>query len=315
MEAMDAQFDNLGIDSNLDDLAEDSADGRRNRAAAIKNLTNLNKKPLVDEAFKYVKLLFEARMLLSKIPIGILPESLDLDDTLLQTGSMKLPDFDTDQWGNKIVEKLEERLTEKAEDILPTVVNDAVKNITSSKKFTKPWIDNFRKSQSEFKGEINKVFRETLKTSLQETQHQTVDAISSRQDLEEYEKKKRSSNIVIRGAPESDCETAAARKEQDTSFVAKICGIRSEEMVKVFRAGKRDENSNSPRPIIVTLTSPDLANRLHKYGNGGRVILEKRVWWINPDLTAGERKRQFECREMKRTIVQSGEKYPFSLNL
>ncbi len=298
------------IDSNLDNLAEDYDDSRRYRAATVKSLKKLNKEPLVDKAFKFVKLLFEARMLLAKTPIIILPETLELNETLLQAESIKQPEFDTDKWGDKLLGKLEERLTEKVENILPTVVNDAVVTITSSKKFTKPWVDNFRKSQSEFKGEINKVFKETLTKSLQETQHQTVDAISARQDAEAFEKKKRCGNIVIRGVPESDCEIAATRKKENTDFIAKICVIQPEEIVKVFRAGKRDEKSTFPRPIIATMTSPDLAKRLHKYGNGGRVILDKRVWWINPDLTANERKRHFQCRELRRALLQSGRTFP-----
>ncbi len=37
---MDAEFDKLGIDSNLNDLAEISVVGRRNRDTAYKNLMN-----------------------------------------------------------------------------------------------------------------------------------------------------------------------------------------------------------------------------------------------------------------------------------
>ncbi len=157
------------IDSNLDNLAEDYDDSRRYRAATVKSLKKLNKEPLVDKAFKFVKLLFEARMLLAKTPIIILPETLELNETLLQAESIKQPEFDTDKLVDKLLGKLEERLTEKVENILPTVVNDAVVTITGSKKFTTPWVDNFRKSQSEFKGGINKVFKETLTKSLQET--------------------------------------------------------------------------------------------------------------------------------------------------
>ena len=79
--------------------------------------------------------------------------------------------------------------------------------------------------------------------------------------------------------------------------------------MKVFKAGKKDEKSTFPRPKIATMTSPDLAKRLHKYGNEGRVILDERVWWINPDLTANERKRHFQCRELGRAL-QSGRTFP-----
>ncbi len=233
-------------------------------------------------------------MLLANPHVQISPEVFS------EAMSDKTPTFDTDKWGNKMLDTLEERLTEKVEDLLPTIV----------KKFTKPWVDNFRKSQSEFKGEINKVFRDTLTVTLQETQHETVNAISAKQDAEAFEKKRRVSNIVIRGVPESDSDKTEIRKQEDTDFNKYLCNLQAGEIIKVFRAGKRDENPTLPRPIIATVSFPELANRLHKYGNGGRVVRENKVWWINPDLTANERKRNFECRQLRRALLKSGTTFP-----
>ena len=191
-------------------------------------------------------------MLLANPHVQISPEVFS------EAKSDKTPTFDTDKWGNKMLDTLEERLTEKVEDLLPTIV----------KKFTKPWVDNFRKSQSEFKGEINKVFRDTLTVTLQETQHETVNAISAKQDAEAFEKKRRVSNIVIRGVPESDSDKTEIRKQEETDFNKYFCNLQAGEIIKVFRAGKRNENPTLPRPIIATVSSPELPNRLHKYGNG-----------------------------------------------
>ncbi|MCP4458889.1 MAG: hypothetical protein GY816_12835 [Cytophagales bacterium] len=115
---------------------------------------------------------------------------------------------------------------------------------------------------------------------------------------------------MIKGVPESDSDKAADRKKEDLDYVTKIGDVKPGEVVKVFRAGRKDEESPNPRPLIVTLNSPDLANRLHKYGNGNRVLLDKVFWWINPDLTTNERKRNFECRELKRALLQSGRTFP-----
>ena len=94
------------------------------------------------------------------------------------------------------------------------------------------------------------------------------------------------------------------------TFVKDITGISDNEIVKCIRAGpkinKRTGIKVETRPIIVTVESPELAKRLHKYGNGNRVLSDGKIWWINPDLTLSERQANYRARELMRGRRNNG---------
>ena len=298
IKTLDDQYDELS--SKIDDLFIGDLgittiyDGFEK--ARVKNkLKRLNKDPLIKKTLELVDLLYQSKQFLrdwKDRPTG-------------DSGTAKVMDYDAsnidmDAWGEELMTKIGDKVSTKVEEIIPEVIKDAVDQISQSKKFTKPWIDQFRKSQSEFKDEANKVFKESLSETLTKHQFEAISTLSSKHQIEEMEIKKRKRNIVIGSIPEAHSDIATAERiDHDRSFVKKICKIDDEQLLKCFRAGKRNEDG-TPRLVIATVISPDLANQLHRFGNGQKVVLERKLWWVNPDLTQYERHANFRAREFKR---------------
>lgn len=95
-----------------------------------------------------------------------------------------------------------------------------------------------------------------------------------------HEKERRSRNILISNYPECESEISSQRINHDMKFVIKdITGSSENEILKCIRArSKVDKQAGrkaDPRPIIVTVGSPDLAKTLHKHGNGNLVLIRK----------------------------------------
>ena len=71
-----------------------------------------------------------------------------------------------------------------------------------------------------------------------------------------------------------------------------------------YRAGAKRENGD-PRLLIVTLSSPSLAEQLHNYGSGARVETTggndcRKDIWINQDLIKSDRDANYHARKLMR---------------
>ncbi len=55
----------------------------------------------------------------------------------------------------------------------------------------------------------------------------------------------------------------------------------------------------------MTARNPEIAKKLHMFGNGRKVLLNDECWWINPDLTQAERRANFNARQHKRMRLKS----------
>ena len=123
-----------------------------------------------------------------------------------------------------------------------------------------------------------------------------------------FEKERRSRNIVIGKFPESSAENPSERFQYDLAFVKSVTGLPDNEIVKSIHAGPKEDRETgdkaTSRPIIVTVQSPELARRLHKFGNGNKVIHDGVEWWINPDFTQSDRKVNFRARLHQRMRQQ-----------
>lgn len=219
-------------------------------------------------------------------------------------------------WGQNIVTDMNEIIKQEISNVVPGIVKEAakvnvketVKEISSSTKFAKSWADLFKKSQEELKTEANNVFKDSLTTALAKSQNEITETIEIKHDNDMLEKEKRSRNIVIGQFPESNSENASNRLQHDLVFVKSVTGLSDKEILKCIRAGpKEDRNTGqkkTSRPIIVTVENPELARRLHKYGNGHKVICQGKIWWINQDFTISERHANFRARQYKKLRQQ-----------
>ena len=131
-----------------------------------------------------------------------------------------------------------------------------------------------------------------VRSSLQET---------SIQAAEQRDKEGRRNNVIIYKIPESNEPRAEDRNKVDVSYCLQLfnnclhAGITEEDLVHVFRLGRRDD-SNNPRPLMVQLaryTSKNLImESLYKLKNAEQKF--KSVV-VSHDMTLKERT---ECKEL-----------------
>ena len=133
---------------------------------------------------------------------------------------------------------------------------------------------------------------------------EAMDTSRQKAERDHVEREKRRSNVVIRDLPESTEASNEAKREHDKERVVEIMDIDSEYVVNVYRAGAPKSNYN--RPIIITLTNPEVASGLHNYGRGMRRenVDGSLFYWVNADLIQADRIANFNAREEARTKRQ-----------
>ncbi|MCP4458513.1 MAG: hypothetical protein GY816_10900, partial [Cytophagales bacterium] len=144
-------------------------------------------------------------------------------------------------WGSRITSEMKGILEREIPEALPQVTKDAVKEISSNTKFMKPWNKLFKKSQGELKEEANKTFRTTLKTALNEFQHEIISTVQQKHDVDMFEKERRICNFVIEKCPESTKSHPTDRLKHDIEFVKNVTGLDDASIVKCIRGGPRDD--------------------------------------------------------------------------
>lgn len=307
-----------------------SAGPHQRETTAIKQLNKLNKAPLMEMAMVIWEELEKARVFINNVvsycndESGVKTNNLvsslensftddqDITNSPVITSGLddQLDDINKKltSWGNNIVTDMKDILKNEISSALPCVVKETVKEMSNNSKLTKPWTDFFKKSQEELKAEAKNAFHVSLTTALKESQHEIIENVQIKNDSNIYERERRSRNIVIGKCPESTADNPAERLQYDLEFVKSVTGLSDSEIIKCIRAGPKENREKgikkTSRPIIVTVHSPDLAKRLHKYGNGNRIIYNNTVWWVNPDLTISERGANFRAREYRKLRLQ-----------
>ena len=115
-------------------------------------------------------------------------------------------------WKDGLISEIRADVKNEIKESLPTVVSESVKDISKNSKFTKPWLDLFKRSQDELKDEARRGFESTLKEQLIENQQTIIERVQAAEDVLEFEKQRRSRNVVIRNIPESTDSDPKVRK-------------------------------------------------------------------------------------------------------
>ena len=188
-------------------------------------------------------------------------------------------------------------------EYLPTVLKDAVKMTLESPKFVKSYADVLKKAQDGVVETAEKSLDKSIEKALTKNQQEIIESTKAKNDYEMYEKKNKARNIVIRTLPESDSQDPDTRIKHDMELVVSRCEINRKDIVKCYRIGKPKEDKTA-RPLIVTMSSPDLAEREHRYGLGRKI---EEGLWINEDLTTSERVAAWKARTERRARVSRRE--------
>ena len=282
-----------------------------------KGLGRLNKGPLLEATMDIWEELEKSRVFINKVvelcKKEVVTEATDLISSFEESFSKASPinDSKLDEhldkigdklslWSDTLLSDINSLVEEKVKETLPDIVDTTVKDISKSPKFSKPWSDLFKKTQNELKSEANNAFRTTLSATLVEHQHEVIESVQQKHEADMLERERRSRNIVIANVPECTNEVPTNRLHHDISFVKALVNVTDSQIKKCIRAGPKREGDSKPRPIVVTLESPELAKSLHKYGNGSKVLYEAESWWINPDLTQADRRAAFKARQFRR---------------
>ena len=210
-------------------------------------------------------------------------------------------------------ENIQKAISEEVQKTLPSVLKSVVKEVTAEKKFSKTWADIVQGAQTDIKEEFGKTFKTTLESALQENQGDILEKTLMKQEADQFEKSRRCRNIVITMVPESTKTEIPDKVADDTHFITQVIGIPEPKIVKCYRSGPplgqgSNRDRTDPRPLVVTLESPQLALHYHKYGNGNRIITKDNgECWINQDFTRAERHANYLARKARRNRSSGGD--------
>ena len=183
--------------------------------------------------------------------------------------------------------------TDKIEEVNNTA-STAVKDTLNENllRQTQTWADLFQSKQDSVQRSLEKTITDEQKKIVNEA----IDSSRMKAERDGIEREKRKCNCVIRDIPESTETSNAEKRADDFETVANILNIDPEYINEVYRAGR--PNPDRVRPVVVTLSSPDLARELHNYGRGSRRVNSDSslVYWVNPDLIQADRVANYNAR-------------------
>ena len=117
---------------------------------------------------------------------------------------------------------------------------------------------------------------------------------------------------MVKNMRESTLTTPKGRYDSDVNKLEEVLDVNKADIVTCYRAGAKRENG-VPRLLIVTLSTPSLAEELHNYGSGHRVETSggnggNKDIWINQDLTKSDRDANYMARKLmreKRAVLEA----------
>ena len=192
------------------------------------------------------------------------------------------------------VKKVFNKLSELNESINTKAINVIEKVDKKSEEQVALWTDLFNQNRGANGNQLQEVVASVVEKSKQQM------------DSDHVEREKRKNNIVIRDVTESGAATPELRKTDDKQKLTEILGLNEVDVENVYRAGKADNpDRTGPRPLIITLKTPEMAMALHGHGRGRRYAHPDggdRFLWCNPDLIDADRKANFAARQERRRM-------------
>ena len=162
---------------------------------------------------------------------------------------------------NQVVEQIDDAFQKLVNERLENVVEKHTISFTDivkqqlEEEMVKNVGETVRKEVHESLGKVSENIHE-VQSSIQETKIQAA---------EQRDHESRRNNIILYRVPEGDAPSNEERNKQDLAFCLQLfntgmqVGIGEEDLVHVFRLGKRPE-SGAPRPLMVQLTRYNLKN-------------------------------------------------------
>ena len=146
----------------------------------------------------------------------------------------------------------------------------------------------------------------TMTQAVQQHQETIVNTAMAKQDTDNYERARRKRNVVLSGVPESTTTNNFQRICEEKGIAACILNIDEKDVVRAFRGGQRKpvadvSDSYGPRPLIVVLSTPHLAQQCCYYGSGRKYIMDGTEYWSNEDLIKIDRLAARDARLAKKT--------------
>ncbi len=203
--------------------------------------------------------------------------------------------------GNSLVQETMKTEIAKA---VPSIVKSVVEATVKAKEFQKTFAEAVTSRGEQIEKKIGTTVEKTMHSAIKENQQAMLQKASQKQDADNQERERRKRNVVVKNLRESTLTTSKAKYDSDVRKLEEVLQVDKKDIVKCYRAGARRE-SGEPRLLIVTLSSPILAEELHDYGAGTRVETSggngnRKDIWINQDLIKSDRDANYRARKLMR---------------
>ena len=184
---------------------------------------------------------------------------------------------------------------------VPGIVKSVVEATVKAKDFKKTFAEIATGKADRMEKKVEKTVEKTMHTAIKENQQALLKKASQQQDADHYERNRRKRNVVVKNMRESTQKTSKLRYDSDIQMLEEVLEVDKREIITCYRAGVKRENG-VPRLLIVTLSTPDLAEQLHNYGSGTRLENSggNKDIWINQDLIKSDRDANYQARKIMR---------------
>lgn len=159
---------------------------------------------------------------------------------------------------------------------------------------TKKWSDLFKEERES--DQVEQVVTQAVERSKQKI------------DYDNIEREKRKKNFVLREIEESSADEPNDKREEDKRKIMDIMDLDESDIEFVRRVGKPSDDSR-PRPLVITMKTPEIAAALHGHGRGRKFYDDNNSVdiWCNPDRIAADRKADFLARQERNKRRQERE--------
>lgn len=178
------------------------------------------------------------------------------------------------------LDTIDKKLSELKEDLIDKIEKQATDQ-------TKKWSDLFKDKESE---------------NVAEVVTKAVEKSKAKMDYDHMERQKRIKNFVVCGIEEPTADTPDGKKREDTDKIISIVNIENDDIELIRRVGKPQSETDKPRPIVITVKTPEMAAAIHGHGRGRkfRDPEDDTDIWCNPDLIYADRMADKKARDERK---------------